>query len=75
MGRLGDHPNIMPIHDLGDENGQPYMVQPLMDGAMLVHSLNVQRTVGCLLRRLYDLPARSAEDWSSPTPKALFIAI
>ena len=32
MGRLGDHPNIMPIHDLGDENGQPYMVQPLMDG-------------------------------------------
>ncbi len=32
MGRLGDHPNIMPIHDLGDENGQPYMVQPLMGG-------------------------------------------
>ncbi len=32
MGRLGDHPNIMPIHDFGDENGQPYMVQPLMAG-------------------------------------------
>ena len=32
MGRLGDHPNIMPIHDLGDEIGQPYLVQPLMNG-------------------------------------------
>ncbi len=32
MGRLGDHPNIVHIHDFGDEAGQPYMVQPLMTG-------------------------------------------
>ncbi|NQW15976.1 MAG: protein kinase [Chloroflexi bacterium] len=32
MARLGDHPNLMPIFDLGDENGQPFMVQPLMVG-------------------------------------------
>ncbi|MCH8223941.1 MAG: serine/threonine protein kinase, partial [Chloroflexi bacterium] len=32
MARLGDNPNIMPIFDLGDENGQPYMVGPLMGG-------------------------------------------
>ena len=32
MVRLGDHPNLMPIFDLGEENGQPYMVQPLMSG-------------------------------------------
>ena len=32
MARLGDHPNLMPIFDLGEENGQPYMVQPLMSG-------------------------------------------
>jgi tetratricopeptide (TPR) repeat protein len=40
MGRLGDHPHIMPIHDLGQEpstgsgqgGGQPYMVLPLMGG-------------------------------------------
>ncbi|MCH8223480.1 MAG: protein kinase, partial [Chloroflexi bacterium] len=32
MARLGDNPNIMPIFDLGDENGQPYMVQPVMGG-------------------------------------------
>jgi hypothetical protein len=32
MGRLGDHANIMTIHDMGDENGQPYIVLPLMPG-------------------------------------------
>jgi hypothetical protein len=32
MGRLGDHPHIMPIHDLGQERGQPFMVLPLMAG-------------------------------------------
>ena len=32
MGRLGDHPHVLPIHDLGEENGQPYMVQPFMTG-------------------------------------------
>lgn len=32
MARLGDHPNLMPIFDLGDENGQPYMGQRLMVG-------------------------------------------
>ena len=32
MGRLGDHPNIMTIHDLGDHEGQPYIVIPVMPG-------------------------------------------
>ncbi len=32
MGRLGDHPNILQIHDLGEDNGQPYLVLPLMSG-------------------------------------------
>ena len=32
MGRLGDHPHVLSIHDLGDEAGQPYMVLPLMPG-------------------------------------------
>jgi energy-coupling factor transporter ATP-binding protein EcfA2 len=32
MGRLGDHPNIVSIYDLGDHQGQPYIVLPLMSG-------------------------------------------
>jgi tetratricopeptide (TPR) repeat protein len=32
MGRLGDHPNIVTIHDMGDQEGQPYIVIPVMPG-------------------------------------------
>ena len=32
MARLGDHPNIVQIHDLGDEDGNPYLILPLMTG-------------------------------------------
>ena len=35
MGRLGDHPNIVQIYDMGDEGGQPYMVLPVMEGGHL----------------------------------------
>ena len=30
MGRLGSHPHIVTVFDLGQENGQPYMVTELM---------------------------------------------
>jgi len=32
MGRLGDHPHIVTVFDLGEQEGQPYMVLPLMSG-------------------------------------------
>ena len=32
MARLGDHPNILQIYDAGEENGQLYMVLPVMTG-------------------------------------------
>jgi tetratricopeptide (TPR) repeat protein len=32
MGRLGDHPNIVTIYDMGDQEGQPYIVIPVMPG-------------------------------------------
>jgi tetratricopeptide (TPR) repeat protein len=32
MGRLGDHPNIVAIYDMGEQEGQPYIVIPVMPG-------------------------------------------
>ena len=32
MGRLGDHPHIVPVYDIGEEGGQPYLVTQLMGG-------------------------------------------
>ena len=32
MGRLGDHPHIVTVYDIGEEGGQPYMVLPLLPG-------------------------------------------
>ena len=32
MGRLGDHPHIVQIYDLDQEDGQPYMVLPVLPG-------------------------------------------
>src|ERR1700694_975276 len=35
MGRLGDHANIVTVHDIGDDNGQPYIVSQHMGGGDL----------------------------------------
>src|SRR5579871_431377 len=32
MGRLGDHPHIVAVYDIGDEQGQPFLVAQLMGG-------------------------------------------
>ena len=32
MGKLGDHPNIVTVFDIGDDNGQPYIVSQYMGG-------------------------------------------
>ena len=32
MGKLGDHPHIVPVYDIGEEKGQPYLVSQLMGG-------------------------------------------
>ncbi len=32
MGKLGDHPHIVTVHDIGDEGGQPYIVSQFMGG-------------------------------------------
>lgn len=35
MGRLGDHPHIVTIYDIGDEEGQPYIVSQYMAGGSI----------------------------------------
>src|SRR6202521_3280446 len=40
MGKLGDHPNIDTIHDIGDDGGQPYIVSQYMGGGDLEAGLN-----------------------------------
>ena len=35
MAQLGDHPNIVTVHDIGEENGQPYIVSQYMAGGEL----------------------------------------
>src|SRR5207245_2145525 len=32
MGRLGDHPHIVSVFDIGEEGAQPYLVSQLMEG-------------------------------------------
>jgi len=32
MGKLGDHPHIVSIHEMGEHEGQPYIVIPYMAG-------------------------------------------
>jgi len=53
MARLGDHPNIASIHELGDHEGRPYMVAPLLSGGDVEgliekapdHKLPLDRTI------------------------------
>ena len=35
MGRLGDHPHIVTVHDIGDEDGRPFIVSQYMPGGSL----------------------------------------
>jgi class 3 adenylate cyclase len=39
MARLGDHPNIGTVHDIGDEDGQLYIIAEYMAGGDLEHHL------------------------------------
>jgi serine/threonine protein kinase len=32
MAHLGDHPNVVTMHDVGDDNGQPFIISQYMAG-------------------------------------------
>ena len=61
MGRLDDHPNIMTIHDMGDERGQPYIVLPPMSGGDVGNLVREPRNDVCPLSRQSVLPRPSVE--------------
>ena len=39
MARLGDHPNIVTVFDVGDENDEPYIVSELMPGGSVADTI------------------------------------
>jgi tetratricopeptide (TPR) repeat protein len=40
LGRLGDHPNIVTVYDIGDEAGRPYIVCQYVQGGSVAELLN-----------------------------------
>ena len=67
MGRLGDHPHIVAIHDVGDESGQPYIVSQYMAGGDIEHLLAQRRTASSPSRRPFASPSRCATAWTTRT--------
>ena len=43
MARLGDNPNIVTVHDIGEDNGQPYIVSQHMQGGAVADLLSNAR--------------------------------
>jgi tetratricopeptide (TPR) repeat protein len=39
MARLGDHPNIVTVHDIGEEDGRPYIVSQYVQGGSVAEML------------------------------------
>ena len=39
MARVGDHPNVVPIYDFGEDSGQPFMVMPVMAGGTVADTI------------------------------------
>ncbi len=62
MARLGSHPNLVGIHDIGDDHGDIYMVQEFMGGgdiAALLHeaagTLSVERALALAIDTCHGL--------------------
>ena len=66
MGRLGSHPHIVTIFDLGEEQGQPFMVTELMGGGDLEGLID--KTPG------HQLPIGQALEFTKAVCKALELA-
>ena len=70
MGRLGAHPHIVTVFDLGDHEGQPYIVTELMGGGDVegaIEDADGNRSPWARPSSSHGLPAGA---WSSPTSRA-----
>ena len=70
MGRLGSHPHIVTMFDLGQEAGQPYMVTELMGGGDVEGVIEDAPDNGFRWNKPSTLPRRPVVGWSSPTAGA-----
>ncbi|MSQ15469.1 MAG: hypothetical protein EXR50_06370, partial [Dehalococcoidia bacterium] len=63
------HPNIVSVHDLGEENGHPYMVTELMEGGDVEALIKNAENHQLPLERALESRYRCAGVWNMPTPK------
>ena len=74
MGRLGSNPNIVTVFDLGQENGQPYMVTELMGGGDVEGVIEKADGQRLPLDQAIAITIEACRGWSSPTAGASFTA-
>ena len=70
MDRLGDHPNIVQIFELCDEDQQSYMVLPVIASAGVEGLIKAVPSHGVLLEWVVAIAKDSSRGWSLPTPRA-----
>jgi serine/threonine protein kinase len=69
LARLGDHPHIVTVHDIGEERGQPYIVTQYVEGGSL-DALQEKPTGAWRCPRRFGSAAKSARRCLTLTPAA-----
>ena len=70
MARLGDHPHVVTVHDIGEEDGDPYIVSQYMAGGSLDELLESAADRRLDLDTTLEIAEGSRERSSTPTSAA-----
>ena len=70
MGRLGSHPHVVTVFDMGLHEGQPYMVTELMGGGDVEAVIEKAPEHRLPLERAIDIARSVCQGRSSPTTRA-----